>query len=156
MSIPTQLPRRMSRPVRVTAARSGSTADGPGSLTMTLALSRGRAAVLAGLAAPPAVTAVLIPFRASLPNTDAALVLVLVVVAAAAAGHRVSGALAAVLILAVGIAVTEMAVRGRKQQEAAARRAGYLDGISAAASAVAAGTEAGGLLLAGARLAGLR
>jgi K+-sensing histidine kinase KdpD len=137
---------------------------------MTLALSRDRAALLAGLVAPLAVTAVLIPFRASLPNTDVALALVLVVVAVAAAGHRVAGALAAVsaavwfdffltvpyerftitrradvettvLILAVGVAVTEIAVRGRKQQGAAARRAGYLDGISAAASSVAVGTD---------------
>jgi K+-sensing histidine kinase KdpD len=46
-----------------------------------------------------------------------------------------------VLILAVGIAVTEIAVRGRRQHAAAARRAGYLDGISAAARAVATGTE---------------
>ena len=131
---------------------------------------RDRAAVLAGLAAPLALTAVLIPFRGSLPNTDAALALVLVVVAVAAAGHRLAGVLAAVsaaawfdffltvpyerftitrradiettvLILAVGIAVTEIAVRGRRQHAAAARRAGYLDGINAAARAVATGTE---------------
>jgi hypothetical protein len=37
--------------------------------------------------------------------------------------------------------VTEIAVRGRRQQSAAARRAGYLDGISAAARAVATGAE---------------
>lgn len=92
------------------------------------------------------------------------------VVAVAASGHRPAGVLAAVsaavwfdffltvpyewvtitrradiettvLILAVGIAVTEIAVRGRRQHAAAARRAGHLDGISAAARAVAAGTE---------------
>src|SRR5579862_161234 len=45
------------------------------------------------------------------------------------------------LVLAVGIAVTEIAVRGRRQQAAAARRAGYLDGISAASRAVATGAE---------------
>ena len=135
-----------------------------------LAAARERAAVLAGLAAPPAVAVVLVPFRASLPNTDAALALVLVVVAVAAAGRRLAGVAAAVsaaawfdffltvpyerftmtrrpdvettaLILAVGIAVTEIAVRGRRQHAAAARRAGYLDGISAAAGAMAAGTE---------------
>lgn len=38
----------------------------------------------------------MIPFRGSLPNTDAALALVLVVVAVAAAGHRTAGILAAV------------------------------------------------------------
>jgi K+-sensing histidine kinase KdpD len=132
--------------------------------------SRDRVAALAGLAAPLAVAAALIPFRAGLPNTDAALALVLVVVAVAAAGHRLAGIMAAVsaaawfdffltvpyerltitrradiettvLILAVGVAVTEIAVRGRRQHAAAARRAGYLDGISAAARAVAAGSE---------------
>lgn len=46
-----------------------------------------------------------------------------------------------VLILAVGIAVTEIAVRGRRQNAAAARRAGYLDGINAAARAAATGAE---------------
>ena len=46
-----------------------------------------------------------------------------------------------VLILAVGIAVTEIAVRGRRQQAVASRRAGYLDGISAAARAVATGAD---------------
>jgi K+-sensing histidine kinase KdpD len=130
---------------------------------------RDQAAGLAGLAAPLALTTVLIPFRDSFPNTDAALALVLAVVAVAAAGYRAAGMLAAVsaavwfdffltvpyerftitrradiettvLILAVGIAVTEIAVRGRRQHAAAARRAGYLDGINAAARAVATGT----------------
>jgi hypothetical protein len=131
---------------------------------------RDRAAVLAGLAGPLALAVVLIPFRGSLPNTDAALALVLVVVAVAAAGHRLAGVLAAVsaaawfdffltvpyerftitrrpdiettvLVLAVGIAVTEIAVRGRLQHAAAARRAGYLDGINAAGRAAATGAE---------------
>lgn len=139
-------------------------------MTMARQVRRDQAAALAGLAAPLALTAVLIPFRGSLPNTDAALALVLVVVAVAAAGYRPAGVLAAVsaavwfdffltvpyerltitrradiettaLILAVGIAVTEIAVRGRRQHAAAARRAGYLDGISGAARAVAAGTD---------------
>jgi K+-sensing histidine kinase KdpD len=134
------------------------------------AITRDRAAVAAGLAGPLALTVALVPFRESVPNTDAALALVLVIVAVAAAGHRAAGLLAAVsaavwfdffltipyerftitrhadaettaLILAVGVAVTEIAVRGRRQRAAAARRAGYLDGISAAARAVATGTE---------------
>lgn len=46
-----------------------------------------------------------------------------------------------VLLLAIGAAVTEIAVRGR-QHAAAARRAGYLDGINAAARAVATGESA--------------
>jgi hypothetical protein len=133
-------------------------------------VSRDQIALVAGLAAPLALTAVLIPFRGSFPNTDAALALVLVVVAVAASGYRPAGVLAAVsaavwfdffltvpyerftitrhadiettvLILAVGIAVMEIAVRGRRQHAAAARRAGYLEGINAAARAVATGTE---------------
>ena len=136
---------------------------------MTGRLSREHVAVLAGLAAPLVLTVILIPLRAGFPNTDAALALILVVVAVAAAGYRSAGILAAasaavwfdffltvpyerftmtrrtdiettVLILAVGIAVTEIAVRGRRQHAAAARRAGYLDGINTAASAVAVGS----------------
>ena len=134
---------------------------------MTLTTNWDRVVVLAGLAALLVLAAVLAPFRGSLPNTDAALALVLVV---AAAGHRAAGALAAVsaavwfdffltvpyerltitrradiettvLILAVGVAVTEIGVRGRRQHAAAARRAGYLNGIGAAARAVAVGTD---------------
>jgi len=122
----------------------------------------------AGVVVPLAVAGVLAPFRATLPTTDAALCLVLVVVAVAAAGKRAGGYLAAVsaaawfdfffttpynqfainnrdeiettiLLLAIGVAVTEIAVWGRRQQLDASRRAGYLDGVRAAAQAVAAG-----------------
>jgi K+-sensing histidine kinase KdpD len=125
-------------------------------------------AVAAGLLAPLAVAAVLVPFRADFPNTDVALALILVVVAVAASGYRPAGYLAAVsaavwfdffltrpyeefsitlrddvettvLLLIIGIAVTEIAVWGRRQQVAASRRAGYLEGINAAAQAAAAG-----------------
>jgi K+-sensing histidine kinase KdpD len=125
-------------------------------------------AVVAGVAAPLALMAVLVPFRTSFPNTDAALALMLVVVAVAASGYRLAGILAAVsaavwfdffltrpyeqftitrtsdiettvLILVIGVAVTELAVWGRRQHLAASRRAGYPEGISAAAEAVAAG-----------------
>jgi hypothetical protein len=44
-----------------------------------------------------------------------------------------------VLILVIGAAVTEIAVWGRRQHLAASRRAGYLEGINAAAEAVAVG-----------------
>jgi K+-sensing histidine kinase KdpD len=57
---------------------------------------RDRVAVLAGLAAPLALAAVLVPFRGSFPNTDAALALILVVVAVAANGYRLAGILAAI------------------------------------------------------------
>jgi K+-sensing histidine kinase KdpD len=137
---------------------------------MARRVSGGQLAGLAGLAAPLALAAVLIPFRGSFPNTDAALALVLVVVAVAAAGYRLAGVLAAVsaavwfdffltvpyerftitraadiettvLVLAVGVAVTEIAVWRRRQQAAAGRRGGYLDGINAAARAVATGSS---------------
>jgi K+-sensing histidine kinase KdpD len=44
-----------------------------------------------------------------------------------------------VLLLVIGVGVTEIAVWGRRQHAAASRRAGYLDGISSAAHAVATG-----------------
>jgi hypothetical protein len=125
-------------------------------------------AILAAVAAPLVLTLILVPFRASFPNTDAALALILVVVAVAAIGHRLAGVLAAlsaaawfdffltrpyerftitrsadiettVLILVIGVAVTEIAVWGRRQHLTASRRAGYLEGINAAAEAVAVG-----------------
>ena len=138
---------------------------------MMRGLSRDRLAVLAGLVVPVALAAVLVPFRSSIPNTDAALAMILVVVAVAANGYRLAGILAAVsvavwfdffltrpyetfsitrrtdiettvLLLVIGVAVTEIAVWGRRQYLAASRRAGYLDGISSAAQAVAAGGSA--------------
>ncbi len=137
---------------------------------MSRYVSRDRLAVLAALAVPLALAAVLIPFRTSFPNTDAALALILVVVAVAANGDRLAGVLAAlsaavwfdffltqpyerfsitsrsdiettVLLLVIGVAVTELAVWGRRQHTAADRRAGYLEGISSAAQAVATGSS---------------
>ena len=131
-------------------------------------LSRDRLAVIAALVAPLALTVILVPFRTSFPNTDAALALVLVVVAVATNGYRLAGYLAAlsaavwfdffltrpyehfsitrradiettVLLLVIGVAVTELAVWARREHAAASRRAGYLDGINAAAHSVAAG-----------------
>ena len=131
-------------------------------------LTRDHAAVLAGLCAPLVLAAVLVPFRSGFPNTNAALALILVVVAVAANGNRLAGILAAVsaavwfdffltkpyerfsitsrtdiettvLLLVIGLAVTELAVWGRRQHAAASRRAGYLDGLNSAAQAVAAG-----------------
>ena len=63
--------------------------------TMRWISRRDQLAILAALAAPLLLTLVLVPFRTSFPNTDAALALILVVVAVAAIGHRVAGALAA-------------------------------------------------------------
>jgi K+-sensing histidine kinase KdpD len=138
-------------------------------------LTRDRLAVLAGLAAPLALAAVLVPFRASFPNTDAALAMLVVVVAVAANGDRLAGVLAAastavwfdffltqpyerftitrrtdiettVLLLVIGVAVTEIAVWGRRHYAIASRRAGYLDGINNAARMVAVGGSAAALI----------
>jgi K+-sensing histidine kinase KdpD len=114
------------------------------------------------------LTAILALFRTGFANTDAALALIAVVVAIAANGHRLAGYLAAlssaawfdfflahpytrfsitgrtdvettILLVVIGVAVTEIAVWGRRGNETASRRAGYLDGIRSAAAAVAAG-----------------
>jgi K+-sensing histidine kinase KdpD len=138
-------------------------------------LSRDRLATAAGLLAPLALAAILVPFRTSFANTDAALAMLLVVVAVASNGHRLAGVLAAIsaaawydffltrpyerfaitgrtdiettlLLLVIGVAVTEVAVRGRREHKVAARRAGYLDGINDTARSVAEGHEPGGLV----------
>lgn len=137
-------------------------------------ISRQYLAPAAGVAAPLALTLIVVPFRTSFPNTDAALALILVVVAVAF-GSRLAGMLAAVsaaiwfdffltrpyeqfsitraadiettvLILLIGVAVTELAVWGRRQQLAATRRAGYLEGINTAAQAVVMGSSASVLI----------
>jgi hypothetical protein len=131
-------------------------------------VTRDRAAIVAGALAPVAVTAALVPLRASVANTSVALLLVVVIVAVAAVGNRVGGLLAAVsaaiwfnffwtepyytlainaradvetavLLLLVGVGVTELAAWGRRQQAAAEREAGFRDGILAAAEAAATG-----------------
>jgi len=131
--------------------------------------TRDRAAVCAALLGPLGLAAVLAPFRADFANTDAALALVLMVVAVAANGYRIAGVVAAlsagvwfdffltapyeqfsiddrsdvettVLLLVVGVFVTELAVWGRRQQAEASRQAGYFAGIQEAADVVATGT----------------
>ncbi|WP_035802899.1 DUF4118 domain-containing protein [Kitasatospora mediocidica] len=118
-------------------------------------LTRGPLAILAALAAPLAVCAILLPFRNNIANTNVALILVVVVVAAAALGHRLAGALAAVsaavwfdffftrpyehfsitrsadvttavLLLLVGLVVSELAARTRRLQVIAITDADYL------------------------------
>ncbi|MDT4947662.1 MAG: hypothetical protein QOJ37_257 [Pseudonocardiales bacterium] len=129
---------------------------------------RDRLAVLAGLVLPCAVCAALAPFRFSLPNTDAALVLVVAVVAVAANGHRLAGVVGSIsaavwfdffltppyerfaindrtdlettlLLVVVGVAVTEIAVRGRRQRLLAQTDAAYLDAIESTTALVEAG-----------------
>lgn len=118
------------------------------------------------LIAPLVVAALLATIRGGVTSTTAALVLVLVVVAAAATGQRAAGIVAAlssgawfdffmtepygsfkvtdsddiqttVLLLVVGVAVSEIALWGRRQQARASRRAGYLDGVLGTADIVA-------------------
>ena len=122
---------------------------------MTRYLTRDRAAILAALVAPLAAAAILLPFRASWPNTNVALLLVVVVVGVAATGNRVAGALAAawaaiwfdffftlpyyrftirssadvttaVLLLLTGLAVSQLAARARRLKVIAITDAGYL------------------------------
>ncbi|MFH8475743.1 DUF4118 domain-containing protein [Streptomyces sp. NPDC018000] len=118
-------------------------------------LTRGPLAILAALMAPLAVCALLLPFRSNIANVNVALILVVVVVAAAALGHRPAGALTAVsaavwfdffftrpyehfsitrsadittavLLLLVGLAVSQLAARARRLQVIAITDADYL------------------------------
>ena len=111
----------------------------------------------AGLA-PLVACAVLSAFRDSISSSTAVLVLVLLIVAAASSGVRAAGLLAAlssgvffdffltqpygrlviddandveaaVLLVLIGSAVTEVALWGYRQQARASRRAGYLNGV---------------------------
>ena len=113
---------------------------------------------LGAVIVPIAVAALLAALGSSITTATATLVLVLVVVAFAAVGDRVAGLLAAVssglwfdfflteplrqfaisdpddvevvvLLVIVGAAVGEIAMWGQRQNERAARRRGYLDGV---------------------------
>lgn len=132
---------------------------------------RRRLAVVAGLVAPWVVGLLLVPFRDVVARTNAALVLVVVVVAMAALGERVAGPVAAlsagacfdflltrpyqsftiagrddvetaVLLVAVGVIVGELAIWGHRQQARYSRSRGYLDGIREALESVAADAPA--------------
>jgi K+-sensing histidine kinase KdpD len=122
------------------------------------------------VAGPIVVAAAASLVRELLANTSAALVLVLVIVAVGVAGDRVAGVLAAlsaaaafdffltvpyfrfaivdredvetaVLLLAIGIAVTEIGQWGRQQQSQSGRREGYLTGVAHAARMAADGSS---------------
>ncbi|HMM93858.1 DUF4118 domain-containing protein [Phycicoccus sp.] len=115
---------------------------------------------VAAAVGPFAVAALLGTVRESVEPAPAALVLVLSVVAVSAAGDRVSGVVAAVsaalgfdvfltvpylslaiagrsdvelvvVLVLVGLAVSEIALRGRRAQGVSARREGYLSGVAA-------------------------
>jgi hypothetical protein len=118
-------------------------------------LTRDRAAIAAGLLLPLAVAAVLLPWRSSWSNTNVALLLVVAVVAVSAIGNRLAGVLAAVsaaawfdffftlpyyrftiarsadittavLLLVVGVTVSQLAARARRLQVIAITDARYL------------------------------
>lgn len=136
-------------------------------------LRRRRDRIVAGcaLAAPPAVCAVLIPTRTTLPNTDAALMLVVLTVAVAAFGIRSAGYLAAlgtalwfdfflttpyerlaithrtdiqttVLLLVVGSVVTELAVAARRRGRVVALDEALLAVVESTGALVARGESA--------------
>jgi hypothetical protein len=122
----------------------------------------------AAAVAPLLACAVLSLFRGSVANTNAALGLVLLVVAAASTGIRTAGLVAAlssaawfdffltepynqfvitdradletaVLLMLVGLAVSEVAIWGRRQQARASREQGYLNGVLSTAATAAVG-----------------
>jgi Domain of unknown function (DUF4118) len=122
---------------------------------MTRYMTRDRVAIAAAVAAPLAAAAILLPWRGSWSNTNVALLLVVVVVAVAAIGNRAAGALAAVgaaawfdffftvpyerftirhssdvttfvLLLVVGVAVSQLAARARRLKVITITDATYL------------------------------
>ncbi len=130
-------------------------------------LLRNRSWLLVATALVPlGVAALLALVRDDISTATAVLVLVLVVVVASSTGDRAAGFLAAVssglffdffltqpyetlavtdpanvetlvLLVLVGIGVTELALWGRHQQAGASRSLGYLDGVLGAAETVA-------------------
>jgi hypothetical protein len=129
---------------------------------MTRYLTRDRAAIAAAIVLPLALAAILLPWRGSWSNTNVALLLVVMVVAVACLGNRLAGVLAAisaaawfdffftlpydrftishsadvttfVLLLAVGVAVSQMAAWARGLKAVTVTDAGYFNRIVASA-----------------------
>jgi hypothetical protein len=125
---------------------------------MSRYLTRDQVAIAAAVAVPLAGAAILLPWRSSWPNTNVALLLVVTVVAVAAGGNRVAGALAAVsaavwfdffftlpydrfsiahssdittfvLLLVVGVVVSQLAAWARRLKKVTVEDAGYLTRI---------------------------
>jgi K+-sensing histidine kinase KdpD len=132
---------------------------------------RDRIALVAGLVGPFLVALVLVPFRADLSRTNAALILVVVVVAVAAIGSRAAGAVAAlsaaawfdffltrpyqtfnisdsddvetaVLLLVVGLIVSQLAARARRLEVITVTDADYLARIHETADLAQSSTSA--------------
>jgi K+-sensing histidine kinase KdpD len=130
--------------------------------------ARRSAVILAAVSVPLVACAVLSTSRDSIANTTAALGLVLLIVAAASTGIRAAGYLAAcscaawfdffltqpynqfaitdpgdietaALLVLVGVAVTEVALWGHRQQARASREQGYLNGVLETAATVGVG-----------------
>jgi K+-sensing histidine kinase KdpD len=125
--------------------------------------------LLVSFLAPLVACALLALVRGAIDNTNAALILVLLVVAAASTGLRLAGLLAAassavwfdlfltapygrltindradiettVLLIFVGVAVTEICLWGHRQQSRASRESGYLSGVLSAAEQIGTGS----------------
>lgn len=141
-----------------------------GGMTTHRLLLRHRGLVLASaVLAPVLLCALLSLVPTVIEHTTSALVVVLLVVGAASTGLRAAGLLAAMSgalsfdffltapyltlrifdpadieiaigLLLVGVAVTELALWGRRQQARASEQSGYLDGILDAAAQVGAGS----------------
>ncbi|MER7953098.1 DUF4118 domain-containing protein [Streptomyces sp. NPDC096079] len=131
---------------------------------------RDTAAVAAGVLAPFAAALVLTPLRTSVTHTNLALLLVVVVVAVSAFGNRFAGALAAlsaaawfdffhtepyrsfhiqdradietaVLLLLVGLVVSQLAAHGRTMRRAAVSDATHLERLHGTARLARSGTS---------------
>ena len=133
-------------------------------------VQRHRTAVLLGSVLAPLIACALLALvRDAIDNTNAALILVLLVVGAASTGLRMAGLLAAVssaawfdffltapygrftiddradiettvLLILVGVAVTEICLWGRRQEAKASRQSGHLSGVLSAAEHIGAGS----------------
>ena len=132
--------------------------------------NRSRTALVAGLVAPPLVAVAIVPFRDTLANAAAALVLEAVVVAVAAFGDRRAGILAtvsaaawfdffltrpferftissshdvetALALVLVGLVVTEIAVRSHRMYDIALHEGTYLAAIREVSDLVASGAD---------------
>jgi Domain of unknown function (DUF4118) len=130
---------------------------------MTRYLTRDGAALTAAVLGPLTLAAILLPWRGSWSNTNVALLLVAAVVAIACLGNRFAGVLAAisaavwfdffytvpydrltishsadvttfVLLLAVGVAVSQMAAWARRLKAVTVADAGYFDRIVTSAA----------------------
>jgi len=138
---------------------------------------RTRVATAVALLAPPAASAALLLIRNRIDNTNIALVLVVVVVAVSTLGRRTAGLLAAVssaawfdffhtrpfysfaikshddvvtagLLLAVGIIVSELAIRGRRHRATAVSHGYDISRIHGVAELVADGERSDFIVMA--------